>query len=127
MTFIDDDPEYTKRHFSHVTNRTTEENNDIIMDIYMHIQPIIAKEINKYMSEKHRPINFPTISRLFTFTLLKFLDINVRLYPENVRNEVMNRGLEESIQMIKRYLQNIDLSGPRPDPKTWDFRPEELK
>jgi hypothetical protein len=122
MTFrsIDDNDEgadeYYKKHFLY-KNRTNEESNSTIADMYLKISPKMIELINKYMIENKEYMSFAMFSRFLGLFMLKSMDNNVRTHAEKDRRYLMKRATGEIKQFMDNYMENVDFSGSRPDPK----------
>lgn len=118
MTFrpIDDNDEYYKKHFLY-KKRTNEESNSTIADMYLKISPKMIELINKYMIENKEYLSFSMFSRFLALFMLKSMDNNVRTHPEKDRRFLMERSVADIKYFMDNYMENIDFSGSRPDPK----------
>lgn len=130
MTFKDniddDDDEYDRRHFAKI-ERTEKEMDEIIIDLYFKIGPILTDELNKFMTKEKKPLSFHMLSKFLSLLMLRMLDLNVRMHPEESRPYMIEKALSGTINMLSGYIQNVDLKGPRADPKTYGFDPSDLK
>lgn len=131
MTFreIDDNDEgsdeYYKKHFLY-KNRTSEEANSAIADMYLKISPKMIELINKWMIENKEYMSFPMFSRFLALFMIKSMDNNVRTYVEKERRFLMERSIDDIKLFIDNYMKNVDFSGDRPDPKYFS-EPDESK
>lgn len=121
-----EDPDYDKKYFSQI-GRTEDEINKILADCYIEVAPVLINELNKFVTERKEYFSFHMMAKFMILLTIKTLDNNVRMHKENERPEVMARALSTICNFIQGYIMNMDLSGPRPQPKYFGFDPEDMK